>query len=145
MALKDTFAEPRLIPELIVSSFSESLAFYQKVLMFDVLYSRPEEMFAMLSKEGAQIMIEEKAKNARFTNGYPSHPYGQGINFQIEVNDVDTLHDHIVANNVDIFYPMNEEWYRTGDVEGGLRQFLVTDPDGYLFRFFTHLGDRPLK
>ena len=36
------------------------------------------------------------------------------------------------------------KWYRTGDVESGVAQFLVTDPDGYLLRFQSSLGKRPI-
>ena len=36
-----------------------------------------------------------------------------------------------------------EKWYRIGDrEEAGVRQFLVTDPDGYLFSFQSSLGHR---
>ncbi|CAA9210552.1 MAG: hypothetical protein AVDCRST_MAG08-90 [uncultured Acetobacteraceae bacterium] len=37
----------------------------------------------------------------------------------------------------------SEAWYRTGDCEGGQREFLVQDPDGYLLRFAEDLGTRP--
>jgi len=40
---------------------------------------------------------------------------------------------------------IEEKWYRTGDTMGGNRQFLIQDPDGYLLRFFTHLGDKPVE
>lgn len=33
---------------------------------------------------------------------------------------------------------------RSDDVEIGVRQFLVQDPDGYLLRFSEWIGDRPL-
>lgn len=135
----------KLIPELVVSDIDTSLAFYRDRLGFTVLYGRPEDRFAMLDKEGAQIMLEEKGKNCRFTNGFPTHPYGQGINFQIEIADVNALYQSLQEHDVRIFWPLEEKWYRTGNVEGGNRQFVVADPDGYLLRFFTHLGDRPVE
>ena len=51
---------------------------------------------------------------------------------------------------------MEERWYRVdvaepggrwttaGPVEAGNRQFVVADPDGYLWRPFRDLGSRPI-
>lgn len=43
-------------------------------------------------------------------------------------------------------YPLyvepEENWYRTGNVLSGAREFLVQDPDGYLLRFSEHLGTK---
>jgi catechol 2,3-dioxygenase-like lactoylglutathione lyase family enzyme len=135
----------RLIPELVVSDLEASLLFYRDRLGFTVLYDRSEERFAMLDKEGAQIMLEEKGEGRHFTNGFPSHPYGQGINFQIEIDDVDGLYEDLLTQDTDIFCPIEEKWYRTGEMEAGNRQFVVADPDGYLLRFFTDLGERPVQ
>jgi hypothetical protein len=41
-----------------------------------------------------------------------------------------------------LFEAPSEAWYRTGDVEGGQREFLVQDPDGYLLRIAQDLGHR---
>jgi hypothetical protein len=49
---------PRLIPELQVLSLEASLCFY-KDAGFAVAYSRPEESFVMLVREGAALMLEE--------------------------------------------------------------------------------------
>jgi hypothetical protein len=38
-----------------------------------------------------------------------------------------------------------QKWYRAGDVETGVHQFLVQDPDGYLVRFAADIGDRPVS
>ena len=39
---------------------------------------------------------------------------------------------------------LEESWYRRGSEENGSRQFVVADPDGYLLRFYTDLGRRPI-
>ena len=41
-----------------------------------------------------------------------------------------------------LFEAPREAWYRTGPVEGGQREFLVQDPDGYLVRLAEDLGHR---
>ena len=39
---------PALIPELMVSNYAQSLAFYTQLAGFKVVYDRHEESFAML-------------------------------------------------------------------------------------------------
>ncbi len=55
----------RLVPELDVSDIERSLAFYINVLGFSVLWSRPEERFAYLDFEGAQLMLQDAAGPGR--------------------------------------------------------------------------------
>lgn len=136
----------RLVPELNVTSVKETLDFYVETLGFEMKYGRPEEGFAYLDKEGAQIMVEEINHSDRtWITGDLEKPFGRGINFQIEIADVDALYQKLKSMNYPLFMEIEEKWYRTGDVMGGNRQFLVQDPDGYLLRFFTHLGDKPVE
>jgi catechol 2,3-dioxygenase-like lactoylglutathione lyase family enzyme len=133
-----------LIPELYCSDFQRSLKFYTDILGFRLAYARPEERFAFLEREGAQLMIEQSTNPARtWLTGELSPPYGRGINFQIAVSDVDALYAAVQTNGARIFLPMEEKWYRRDATLLGNRQFLVLDPDGYLLRFFQDLGVRP--
>ena len=50
-----------LVPELDVTDLDASLAFYCDVLGFQVRYLRPEERFAYLKREDAELMLEEAA------------------------------------------------------------------------------------
>jgi hypothetical protein len=72
-------------------------------------------------------------------------PLGRGVNFQIRVADVAALYARVVDAGLDPFIPMEERWYRRDDVELGNKQFAVADPDGYLLRFFSDLGRRPVS
>jgi catechol 2,3-dioxygenase-like lactoylglutathione lyase family enzyme len=136
----------KLVPELYVTNIKDTLDFYIETLGFEMKYGRPEDGFAYLDKEGAQIMVEEINQSDRtWITGDLEKPYGRGINFQIEIADVDGLYQKIRDMNYPLFMEIEEKWYRTGDIMGGNRQFLVQDPDGYLLRFFTHLGDKPIK
>ena len=130
----------RLVPELKVSDFARSLAFYVELAGFEVLYQRPEVEFAYLSLGGAELMIERD--DGGWRTGALEHPYGRGINLQIEVPDVEALHRRFVAGGHPIMVPMEERWYRRDDVYLGQKQFLVQDPDGYLLRFGEDLGTR---
>ena len=105
------------------------------------MWERPEEKFLYLGREGAELMLEQPT-GRHFLAGKLEHPYGRGMNLQIQVSAVDALHNGVIRANAPIYLPMEEKWYRTGDHLSGNRQFIVADPDGYLLRFFEDLGSR---
>lgn len=143
MATHDGAGRAPLVPELACSDIARSVDFYTRLLGFSVLYDRPEEGFAYLVRDGAEIMLERQT--GTWSVGALERPYGRGINFQIEVSALAPLLDALAAGGVALFRPVEERWYRIGDREGGNRQFLVQDPDGYLLRFFEDMGDRPRR
>jgi len=130
----------KLIPELSVANVRKSLEFYTGILGFTIEYSRHKDGFYFLSLEGSQIMIEEV--NDTWWTGELEHPFGRGINFQIEVSDVSVLVERLDEGGVGLFRPVCERWYRGGDDEFGQIEFLVQDPDGYLLRFTQDIGER---
>jgi catechol 2,3-dioxygenase-like lactoylglutathione lyase family enzyme len=135
-------APTKLVPELYCAQLARSLWFYVEVLGFDVLYARMEESFVYLQREGAELMLEEPIGRT-FLAGPLQHPYGRGINLQIEVMDVAELFAAVERSRSTIVLPLEDKWYRRDDIELGNRQFVVQDPDGYLLRFFQPLGSRP--
>ena len=133
-----------LVPELDVADLEASLAFYVGVLGFTVRYSRPEEQFAYLDREGAELMLEAAAGPGRRLRTAPlEHPYGRGMNLQIACSDVTALYARVTTTDAEVVVPLETRWYRAGDLELGNRQFVIADPDGYLLRFFQDLGERP--
>ena len=130
----------KLIPELAVSDINKSLEFYTKVLGFKIEYQRKESKFAFLSFQGSQIMIEQS--NNHWSTGKLEYPFGRGINFQIEVNNVQTLIRKLKKFHYPLKIPLKDNWYRKGNIMLGNREFLIMDPDGYLLRFFQDLGRR---
>ena len=136
-------AQPKLIPELACSDIDRSLAFYTHVLGFGIVYARPEESFAYLNRGGAHLMLDQIGAGRTWSSGDLEHPYGRGINLQIEVPDIDLLYTAVQSAAATIFLPIEDKWYRRDDVLVGNRQFIVQDPDGYLLRFFGDLGQRP--
>ena len=114
----------KLIPELSVSNFKESVNFYATVLGFKIEYQRPENNFAFLSLQGAQIMIEEannKWKSAKLKN-----PFGRGINFQIDVKKIQPLLDSIKKHNYPIFLKQKDNWYRHEKATQHRRVFILS-------------------
>ena len=133
----------RLVPEFVCSNFAESHRFYTDLLGFRVLYSRPEERFAYLERDGAELMLEQSVSQGRLSpRAELAYPFVRGINFQIQVSDVERLYTAILAAGVSIYLPLEERWYRRQDDEIGVRQFAVQDPDGYLLRFSQVIGER---
>jgi catechol 2,3-dioxygenase-like lactoylglutathione lyase family enzyme len=134
-----------LIPELNVTDFQKSLEFYVSNLGFSVSYQRPEERFAMLTLGDAQLMIDQIGLTRDWITAPLEYPFGRGTSFQIEVENLELMLENLKRANISLFLPVEEKWYRNGQLELGNRQFLVQDPDGYLLRFFQSLGQRELE
>lgn len=131
----------RLIPELSVSNLNKSLDFY-KSCGFKIAYERPENKFAFISLEGSQIMIQEINEKDKWALKNLKYPFGNGVNFQIEVKNVDRIYNKLKESNYPITFDMEENWYRENDKLLGNKEFLVQDPDGYLLRFCEDLGEK---
>lgn len=128
-----------LVPELDVTDLAASLRFWCAALGFRIAYQRPEQGFAYLEREGAQVMLCRL--NGNWQTAPAERPFGRGINFEIRVTSGAPI---LAALGWPLFRPLHEAWYRAGDREVGNRQFLVQDPDGYLIRFSENLGARPI-
>jgi catechol 2,3-dioxygenase-like lactoylglutathione lyase family enzyme len=133
-----------LVPELLVSDIDRSLRFWRDICGFVVVFDRPVEGFAYLDLDGAQIMLDEIGKTRDWLTGPLETPLGRGVNFQIRVPSVETILASLSAAGWPLFMDPERKWYRTGDVETGVHQFLVQDPDGYLVRFSAWIGERPV-
>lgn len=131
-----------LVPELYVKNIAATRDFYIDLLGFKVLYERPEDKFLYLERGNARMMLEELGIGRNWITGDLEHPWGRGINFQIEVENVDELYAKVLSAGITPFLSIEEKWYRKGDSHVGNRQFIVQDPDGYLLRFFQDLGSR---
>lgn len=145
-----------LVPEIDVATAATSLSFYRDVLEFRILFEQSADRFAYLERDGVELMIQEAAgPGHRFRTAPLELPYGRGVNFQLRVEDVDAVHARAVGAGVDIVAPIEERWYRVdvvassgrwqmkGPTEAGNRQFVLADPDGYLWRPFRDLVVRP--
>lgn len=134
-----------LTPELVCTDIKRSLEFYVGVLGFNIQYERPEEGFAMLERQGSRIMLDEMREGKRsWLSGALEYPFGRGINFQIDTTDATGLYEKAKASGAKIILDLEDKWYRIGDIEGGNRQFIVLDPDGFMLRFAEDLGERPV-
>lgn len=126
-----------LIPELSVSDINVSKKFYLEVIGFDLEYERIEDKFVFISLNEAQIMLEQI--NGYWKTGLTEYPFGRGINFQIDVSDIEQLRERLVSNGYELFEDIATAEYREYVKTHKRKEFLVQDPDGYLLRFSQSL------
>lgn len=131
------------IPELAVSNLENSLRFY-KIAGFKIEYDRPENKFAFISLGEIQFMLQEISNNDKWELAPLTYPFGNGINFQLEVNNLDEIYSNLKNSNYKIAFDIEENWYRQNDKLLGNKEFLVQDPDGYLLRFSEDLGEKEI-
>lgn len=143
----DATSHAKLVPEVKVSDLAGSLRFWRDLLGFRVLYDRAEEGFAYLDRDGAQVMLDQRGLGAPercgiWETGPMQQPFGRGVNFQVQVSDLEAIQTRLGAAGVDLYFGPETRWYRAGGMEVGVRQFLVQDPDGYLVRLQERIGER---
>ena len=126
---------PALVPELSVSDIAASRRFYCDVLGFAVRYERPEEGFAYLALDQAELMLDQIGEGRDWITGPLVPPLGRGVNFPIEIDAIDPICARLKAAGIAPFQPVETRTYRTATDQVTQRQFCVQDPDGYLLRF----------
>ncbi|HEY5220535.1 MAG TPA: VOC family protein [Candidatus Paceibacterota bacterium] len=128
-----------LMPELYVSDYKKSLAFYVDLLGFKLEYDRTDPLFAFLSYGEAQLMIQQQEKNDWHT-GPLENPYGRGVNFQIRTPDINAVVEKLNANNYPIRRGVKESRRKTGETFIVEKEIHVLDPDGYFLRFSEEIA-----
>ena len=139
--------EPKkLVPELYCSDIFKTTQFYTEVLGFRVLFERKEDAFVYLKRGDIEMMFEELGGVGRkWVTGELQKPFGRGINFQIEIENVEELFNQVLKLQKEYIYlELEEKWYRCDQELAGNKQFIVQDHDGYLLRFYENLGTNPI-
>jgi catechol 2,3-dioxygenase-like lactoylglutathione lyase family enzyme len=137
----------KLMPELKVSDLQVSLRFWRDVLGFIERYSRPEEGFVFLDRDGAQVMLHQDDMGSRpgaLITGEMQRPFGRGINFEIDAKDLTPILQAVAHASWPIYLGPEERWRRVGSIMSGAREIWLQDPDGYLVRFSQGIGKRPV-
>lgn len=139
------FSRNKLVPELMVTDLENSLVFWVTFVGFKVAYQRPEDGFAYLDLDGAQVMLEQVDPQAgQWLTAPLEKPFGRGVNLQIDVAAVAPIIERLGRAGYPLFRDCKDTWYRAATVEVGQREFIVQDPDGYLIRLVERLGERPI-
>lgn len=122
--------------EIFPSSLPRMIDFYSGVLNFRLI--KHEGDYAYLGRDNIFIgAIETGSSESREEKGSYRRPT-KGVEIVIEVDDLEKERDFIVGKG----------WELDADLEAqpwGLRDFRLTDPDGYYLRFTTHSPRRDGK
>ena len=89
-------------------------------------------------------MLQEFSITDKWNIAPIAYPFGNGINFQLEVDNIGDIYSNLKNANYEITFDIEENWYRQDNKLLGNKEFLVQDPDGYLLRFSEDLGERKI-
>lgn len=143
-----TFEINPLVPELWCSDFEASMQFYTTTLGFDVAQQRGTDPHAYLAFHGAQIMIAHWKLDGHWVPWLPrdmARPFGRGINLQFLVPAVDALYERVLSRGAEPLVDIYEDDIWKSGCMDTRRQFLISDPDGYVLRFAQSLKTRPVE
>jgi catechol 2,3-dioxygenase-like lactoylglutathione lyase family enzyme len=131
----------KVVPELYCTDIAVTKEFYLNVFGFSIKYERVDEQFVYFTLDGVDIMIEGISVNgSRWLTAEMAKPFGRGVNFQWDVNEIDELYSNVTSKAPDsIYLEMETKSYKCNDRIAVQKQFIVQDPDGYLFRFCSDI------
>ena len=124
-------------PLFVVSDLQQALTFYCERLGFEVTYQAPapDPFFAIVARDGVQLMLKVVAEDIGALPNRSRHPYG-GWDAYIHVPDPDTLAAELHDRGVTFSAPLT-------NTDDGLRGFELADHDGYLLFFGRPASDAP--
>ena len=107
-----------------------SIAFYTRVLAFELVRHEPGD-YASLRLGGVVLGIGPVAKlpeeGGYFSRDIATLRRGLGVGIVLEVGDVEGCHERVADSGHPILEPLRERPW-------GLRDFRISDPDGYYLR-----------
>ena len=114
---------PKVIPELVVTDTEASRAFYEMLgfvkEMDGIVDDKGQQWYGLAMGDAAVWILREDT-----IQGYDkSAQRAPGVHLYLSVDDVDALYEKL-KGKVNITREIETQWY-------GLREFGVTDPDGY--------------
>jgi hypothetical protein len=129
----------RLTPILNVSSFSESVTWFEKLGWTKAWDWGDPPGFGGVCSGACEIFLCENGQGGRGKSS-SKMTFGQdgeetrdkGVWMSIWVEDVDVIHQHCLKNNIEVTWPpTNMPW--------GVRELHVRHPDGHVFRISQSL------
>ena len=116
--------------ELFALDMEASIAFYTRVLGFELSRHEPGD-YASLRLRGVVLGIGPVTKlpeeGGYFGREVATLRRGLGVEIVIEVDDVEGCHERVAASGHPILEPLQDRPW-------GLRDFRISDPDGYYLR-----------
>jgi lactoylglutathione lyase len=128
-------------PNLIVSDMDRSTAFYRDVLGFSVVTTVPEQapfVFVWLERDGIKVFLNAAAGVKDDVPELGTRAIG-GTNTLYMILEADSVAQGIdalfraVDGKARVVMPLKDQFY-------GMREFGITDPDGYVIFFAQRIG-----
>jgi catechol 2,3-dioxygenase-like lactoylglutathione lyase family enzyme len=119
-----------ITPNLIVADMPRSVAFYRDVLGFAVDKTVPDEapfVFAWMKRDETSVFLNAVEAVREEIPELASRPIGGTLGLFVVIKGIDALLARI-DGKAPIVMPMRTTFY-------GMREFAVTDPDGYVLTF----------
>jgi lactoylglutathione lyase len=116
--------------ELFVDDMEASIAFYTRVLAFDVVRHEPGDYASLRLGDvflGIGPMAKLPEEGGYFRRDIATLRRGLGVEIVIEVEDVDGWRERVADSGHPILESLRERPW-------GLRDFRICDPDGYYLR-----------
>ena len=131
----------KLVPELYCEDIEVTKHFYIDTLGFTIKYERPIDNFAYFTLNGVDIMVEGvNGPGRRWLTGKMEKPFGRGVNFQWSVSNIKSMYSRVKQKSPSsIYLELETKEYLCGAESSIQKQFVVQDPDGYLFRFCSNV------
>jgi catechol 2,3-dioxygenase-like lactoylglutathione lyase family enzyme len=105
------------MPGFGVSDMATALDFYTTKLGFHVAFKKGA-VFAIVARDGIELSLGLDRSGAK---------PGTGACY-LKVTGIDFFHDELIGKGVAMTHPLKTESY-------GMREFMVTDPDGNTLNF----------
>src|SRR5215208_7233138 len=123
--------------ELFVEDMEATIAFYTRVLTFDLARHEPGN-YASLRLGDVVLGIGPVAKlpeeGGYFGRDIAALRRGLGVEIVIEVDDVERWRDRVASSDHPILEPLQDRPW-------GLKDFRISDPDGYYLRITSRPAD----
>jgi len=116
-----------IVPVIRCSDFERSVAFYTKILDFELIYGTADFPYGVLIRGGARLDLSALTGDGVF-----------GSKVLVFVDDVDEIYRKLISRGLDVSgksgvhrIPIDQTW--------GMREFYVDDPDGNTVRFASEI------
>jgi uncharacterized glyoxalase superfamily protein PhnB len=117
---------PKIIPEIAISDMDRSMAFYTSLGFVQdqvgIVDDKGSQWYSLIMGDATVWLLREDTLEGFRTD----LPRGHGTHLYLTVDDVDGLYAQLKAGGAKIEREIETQWY-------GLREFIIADPDGYLW------------
>lgn len=120
----------KLIPNLMVEDVSQTLAFYQDILGFEVVMTLPEKApldFAIVQRDGVELMFQSRQNLSENVPALAGCVIGASQTLYIEVTGLTDLYEQL-RDKVEIVVHLHTTFYST-------REVYFRDINGYILSF----------